>query len=243
VFYEDNKGYHFDSIETLAKKEPLQHINFMPLNMAGQTGEKNDTSDTEQRLQSAEDYQLVNAPDLMRTIPSGMYASKLMVVDPIGQQVRPITLSGTDFFKKTKHTNDNTFIQTAKDRTNLNQTEHKDAFYRVAVDTLKVDSWMLQRNAYFSGLHGFQTKVVLPGNMNLHVGCVVTLNLPAASIGRRQEKPMDFLFSGNYLVTAIRHKFDRDKYVCILELSKDSLTDPLPNPLEHGTRIKQLRNA
>lgn len=243
VFYEDNVGYKFASIETLTQQAPVQVVNFMPLNMAGATGEKGDASDTEQRLQSAEEFRMTNSPDLMRSITAGMYAGKLMIVNLMDQQVKPITLSGTDFFKKTKHTNDNSFMQTPKDRTQIKQTEHHESFYRVAVDNLKVDTWMLQRNAYLSALHGFQIKVSIPGNMNLRVGSVVTLNLPAASIGRREKKPMDVLYSGNYLVTAIRHKVDRDKYVCILELSKDSLLEPLPDPLENHPSMKKLRQS
>lgn len=243
VFFEDSIGYHFTAIELLTQQKPLQVVNFMPLNLAGETREKSDKPDTQQRLEAAEDYEMTNAPDMMRLISSGMYASKLMVVNTIDQQIKITTLDGTDFFKKTKHTNKNTFIQTETDRTHLKQTEHHDAYYRVSVDNLKVDTWLLQRNAYFAALHGFQTKVVVPGNVFLRVGQVITLNLPAASIGRKEEKPMDILFSGNYLITAIRHKIDRAKYVCILELSKDSITEQLPGPLEGNSTLNKIRRA
>ena len=77
----------------------------------------------------------------------------------------------------------------------------------------------------------------------MRVGQVITLNLPAASIGRREEKPMDRLYSGNYLITAIRHKIDRVKYSCIVELSKDSLDNPLPGPLEGNPTMNKLRQS
>jgi len=243
VFFEDGLGYHFNDIETMSQQEPLQIVNFMPMNLAGETNEKNDKSDTQIRLESAEEYELNQAPDLIKSISGGMYASKLMRVNTIDQQIKTMKQNGVEFFGKTKHPNKNTFMQTGQDRTRLTLPEHHDAFYRVAVDNLKVETWMLQRNAYMSALHGFQVKVSLPGNMNLRVGQMVLLNLPAASIGLKEQKPMDTLFTGKYLITAIRHKVDRTKYVCILELSKDSLETSLPGPLEGSSAMKTIRQA
>lgn len=243
VFFEDSQGYHFNSIEAMSQQEPIQIVNFMPMNLAGQTKEKSPKPDIQMRLESAEEYELTNAPDLLRSISSGMYAGKLTRVNTLDQQIKTTKVSGTDLFGKTKHTNKNTFIQTAEDRTNDTQTDHHDAFYRVAADNLKVETWMLQRNVYLSSIHGFQVKVVLPGNMNMRVGQVVQMNLPSATGGRPEEKSMDKLFSGKYLITAIRHKVDRVKYVCVLELSKDSIETPLPVPLEGSVAINKIRRT
>lgn len=243
VFFEDSEGFHFTSIELLSQQDPIQIINFMPLHLSGQTREKSDRSDTQQRLESAEDYELTNAPDLLRTISTGTYASRLMRVNTLDQQIKISTQDGTELFNKTKHTNTNTFLQNRPDRMGINQTDRPDSYYRVAVDNLKVETWMLQRNAYMSALHGFQLKVSLPGNMMMRVGQVATLNLPAASIGNLEKKPLDKLYSGNYLITAIQHKIDRNKYVCILELSKDSVEEALPDAITGSPAVNKLRQA
>lgn len=47
LFFESNQGYQFTSIELLTQQEPIQIINFMPLNLSGQTREKSDKSDTQ----------------------------------------------------------------------------------------------------------------------------------------------------------------------------------------------------
>lgn len=243
LFFEDNQGYRFVPIELLVQEDPIQVINFMPLNLAGQTREKSDKSDTQQRLESAEDYELSSAPDLIQSISAGTYAGRLMRVNILDQQVKTSTLNGLDFFGKTKHTNKNSFLQASLDRMNIPQTERHDSFYRVAVDNLKVETWLLQRNAYISGIHGFQLKVSIAGNMALRVGQVITLNLPSARIGRPEEKPLDKLYSGKYLITAIQHKIDRNKYVCILELSKDSVETPLPAVVVGSPAINKLRQS
>ena len=243
VFFEDGRGYHFDSIESMTQQEPLQVMNFMPMNFATATREKSAKSDTQIRLESAEEYELGQAPDLLKAVSGGMYASKLRRVNILDQQIKTTTQNGVEFFGKTKHPNKNTFMQTGKDRTGVAQPEQFGSFYRSAVDNLNVETWLLQRNAYMSAIHGFRVKVALPGNMNLRVGQMVTLNLPAASIGLKGDKPLDKLFSGNYLITAIRHKVDRVKYACILELSKDSLGTALPGPLEGSPAMKKIRQA
>jgi hypothetical protein len=243
VFFEDGLGYHFNAIETMSQQEPLQIVNFMPMNLAGETSEKGDKSDTQTRLESAEEYELNQAPDLLKSISGGMYASKLRRVNTLDQQIKTTTQNGIEFFGRTKHPNKNTFMQTGQDRTRVIQPEHFDAFHRSVVDNLRVETWLLQRNAYMAALHGFQVKVSLPGNMNLRVGQVVVLNLPSASIGLKDQKPMDTLFSGRYIITAIRHKVDRTKYACVLELSKDSLEVALPGPLEGSSAMKTIRQA
>jgi hypothetical protein len=241
VFFEDSQGYHFNSLENLSQQEPVQEINFMPLNLAGQSREQSDKADVQQRMESAEEYELMRAPDTIDSFNSGLYSSKLMTVSVLDQEVKVHTQDGIDFFNNTKHLNDYSYLQDAKDRTLTTPTQHYDAYYRIAVDHLKIETWLLQRNAYIAGMHGYQIKVAMPGNLLIRVGQVVTLNLPSAQIGQEEGKPMDSLFSGRYLVTAIRHKIDRVKYVGILELSKDSVTDMLPFPLEGNQVMTQIR--
>ncbi len=243
MFFEDNRGFHFAPIELLTQQIPLQVINFMPLNLSGETSEKGAVSDTQQKLESAEEFEMTHAPDLMLSISTGMYAGKLTTVNPLDQNIRVRNSNSAVLFNATKHLNPHTFMQLGTDRTKVPQTEHFDSFSRVAADSLKVHTWLLQRNAYFSSLHGFQIKVSIPGSMYLRVGQVVRLNMPSAEVNSQEAKSMDRLFSGNYIITAVRHKIDRIRYVCILELSKDSIISQLPAPLESSSAMTKIRNS
>lgn len=242
VFFEDHDGFHFAPIETLSQNESLQTINFTPMNIHVKE-DKDGNTVMQLQHESAQEYELINAPDTLRGISSGLYASKLTRINPLDQRIDISTLDGIRQFKSTRHTNPYPFMQTDRDRLNLEQHEHTNAFFRVAVDNLHVENWMLQRNFYLSSLHGFQLKVVVAGNMNYRVGQVVQVNLPAATQPVRDQKPIDALYSGQYLITAIRHKLDRTKYMCILELSKDSLTQPLPTPVEGNPAVNLLRRS
>jgi hypothetical protein len=243
MFFEDTKGFHFNSLENLSQQDPLQVINFSPMNMAGQSREKENTTDTEIRLQSAEDFEIMRTPDTMAGINNGEFSSTLMRVNLLDQQVKVSNLEGVQFFTKTKHLNPNTFLQNPKDRTNTLLSDHIQAYYRIAIDNLKVETWMLQRNMYLAWIHVFQVKVSIPGNMNIRAGQVVRVNFPSSVIGRKEEKQMDRLMSGNYLITSIRHKIDRVTYSCIVELSKDSLITPLAAPLENNPAMTKLRRS
>jgi hypothetical protein len=70
-------------------------------------------------------------------------------------------------------------------------------------DTL-IDTTLALRGSVLALINSNVTRVMIHGDSGLKVGDMVTLELPAASglTGKRKE---DKTFSGNYLVTRIRH--------------------------------------
>jgi hypothetical protein len=241
AFFEDRDGFRFTSIEALSQQTPVQSINFMPMNFHGEHNTQE--SDMQMRQESAESYEIVEGLDVLRSISTGMYAGKLVTINPIEQRINVHSLDAATLYNNTKHPNPFSCLTLAPDRTRHTLSEHHDANFRVAADNLSVERWMLQRDAYLSGIHAFRIRVAIGGNMLLRVGQMVQLNLPAAMAATKDGKELDRLFTGKYLITAIRHKVDRTKYVCILELSKDSLTAELPAPLLSSPTLNTIRQA
>ena len=64
----------------------------------------------------------------------------------------------------------------------------------------------------------------------MQVGDVVSFDLPAAAMKDHATADSDQVFSGRYLVTACRHKIDRDRHACVLELVKDSIVKAFVSP-------------
>jgi hypothetical protein len=240
MFFEDQEGFHFAPIEALTQQTPLQQINFSPANIVH---EQSDISVVQQRHESAEGYDFVSGPNTLESISTGAYAGKLVTINPLDQRINVHSMDASVLFDQTSHLNAQSIIRPTLDRTNTLQTNHYDAYFRVAADNLKVHEWLLQRNMYLSSLHIFQFKVVIGGSMYFRVGQVVQLNVPAAEGPSPSEKPIDQLYSGKYLITAIRHKIDRTKYICILEVSKDSLTQEFPTAGVNTAALKQLRRS
>ena len=240
LFFEDSQGFHFHSVEALSQQTPVQELNYMPANFRG---EKNpQKSDLQQRFESIESFEILQGPDLLSSIPTGMYASTMTRVNTMDQKITTLSVGGDVLFNTTKHLEKYSVFSEAKDRTATVQTDQYTSCARVRHDSMSVEKWLLQRNAYLSGIHAFRIRVVVPGHLGLQVGQVIKLNLPAAFKNSAATGVLpDALYSGKYIITSVLHKLDREKYVCVLELSKDAIHDKLSPALQDSPGLHQLR--
>jgi hypothetical protein len=77
-----------------------------------------------------------------------------------------------------------------------------------------------------TALTNFKIEITVPGRTDIEAGVVVKFNYPDASprdAADAAKERNDNLYSGYYLVTAIRHKITHLRHIMILELVKDSL--------------------
>ena len=75
-------------------------------------------------------------------------------------------------------------------------------------------------------LDNFKMNIVIPGRTNIEAGHCVELFFPKSGPTDQSDKSgntKDGMYSGFYLVTAVRHKFNPDLHACILEIMKDSV--------------------
>lgn len=78
-------------------------------------------------------------------------------------------------------------------------------------------------------------KITVPGDPNLVAGRVVTFNAYSVDPTTYSEgktsanRPLDPTYSGNYLITAIRHIVKTTTYITVMELAKDSSSTGLPS--------------
>jgi hypothetical protein len=98
-----------------------------------------------------------------------------------------------------------------------------------------IDKWILQRDMYLANLHAIRIVGVLPGTLNLRVGSTVNLLLPSSERQEKGGKLLDSMFTGKYLITALRHKINKAAYACIIEFSKDGIKSKLPEPQDSVT--------
>jgi hypothetical protein len=70
-----------------------------------------------------------------------------------------------------------------------------------------------------------RVKISVPGDPALTVGAVVNFNLLTKN-PLPTNKESDQYYSGNYLVTAVRHMLTVHQYRTVLELAKESSTNP-----------------
>lgn len=245
VWFEDRDGFHFTSLESLSRASAVQNINVVPKNLGFERDRT--TTDLQQSQEGIEAYSFQEAFDTLRNINTGMYSGELITVDPLRRRIQLYQFDGKSAFTGTSHLNPFPFMTDAVNRLGSPLNQLPSAYRKIYPTTLGQDSipyaqgkttlrpndverWLIPRNFYFAGMHATRFSAALPGTINLHVGAVVDVKLPSCQEQERGGKTIDQLFSGHYLVTALRHKIDRRAYACVAEFSKDSLTQALPTP-------------
>lgn len=96
-----------------------------------------------------------------------------------------------------------------------------------------VEHWLLERQSMITQLCSIRVKIVIPGNNSLDVGDIIKFNMPSIEPQQGVEegsidRKLDPYFSGNYMITAIRHHLDIKQFETVLELCKDSLVQDMP---------------
>ena len=83
-------------------------------------------------------------------------------------------------------------------------------------------------------VNGTALRMTVKGQSYIQAGDLITFNLRDVNLHHSPEYPDDPRFSGNYIITKVRHQVTKDQYKMILECAKDSVAtsyqDLAPNP-------------
>ena len=71
-------------------------------------------------------------------------------------------------------------------------------------------------------MHGTVLKLLVKGQSYLEAGQLITFNLGDVN-NAKMDNPIDPRFSGNYIITEIRHQVIKDEYKMTLGCAKDSV--------------------
>jgi len=185
--------------------------------------------------------------DMVEKIPQGTYASRLVIHDMLKKKIETVDFDYGEGYKdyihleKTK--NKKTWVLEdrqvpSQDTTMLigdgvddltKSPLSRQSFISRHGDKNKYDETTLQiRNSQLEQLHSIQTNVTIPGDTSRQVGDVIKLVLPSAENPYTEDVSEDALYSGNYLISGLRHRFTSDKHEMIMELLKDSYYNSLP---------------
>lgn len=117
--------------------------------------------------------------------------------------------------------------------TNLGQNQADYIKGKQQVNPTNIENWLIERNAQIMQILGNRLKIVIPGNNTLKIGDVICFNLPSIETQTGQnegeiQRKLDPYFSGNYLISAIRHHVTVKHYECVLELCRDTVVKSFP---------------
>lgn len=225
VFFENRDGFYFVSLESLydnkAVRQEFVYDKYMRDKVPGASDARNTKEDYKRIL----DVSIPVGFDYLDRLGSGMLGSRQISYDATTKQYSTKTYNMFDRFKEQKHLNENPInsdkavfrnnslimmypkmfgtYQGFGDNTNANTNQERLSLMKVA-DANIID-------------------ITVPGRCDYTVGQKVKVQLNRVEpISRKDGDVDDRMFSGNYIIAAVNHHFDRERHECHMQLMKDS---------------------
>jgi len=237
LFWEDKDEFHYESVESLMSKDSVATYT---------VAVKNREKVSEQDYFAVSNYEYMDTGEILYYGLNGMFGNRLLIHDilnkkqfdyfPTGQEADNFILKDEydyqEMFEELSHTGDGgPLVESditdsfASDPGNARLTVINKHFKQWDETTdFEYDKWLRQRIAQKQIIKYLKIRVWAIGNFTRKVGDIITFNIPSPEAENTSEKD-DPRLKGEYLVTALRHKFDTDKHVIVMELIKDCIAE------------------
>jgi hypothetical protein len=249
VFYENSLGYFFNSLQTLYKQDPWQTFKYDPKNIST----KGISNDLQEQITNVMSFEVLNFFDVLGGITDGTFNNRVISIDPVTRKKTVTDFNYNDFFARSESLNKAALINNYKDRVGKkmyeappkdlqagtlrlvtsNSQQKKNAWVSQKPDAVAndifIEKYMPNRVSQLGQINYTRLKITVPGSPQLMVGKTInfmTFGISPDSFSRPDEsterKP-DPLYSGKYLITAVRHVVKKDNtYITVMEICSDS---------------------
>jgi len=238
LFFENQYGFNFVSLDKLFSIPPIFSVNFLPKNIL--------SDDITSEFFGVRDYSMTTSFDILENTRNGFYANRF-----VGFDILTRTLVEKDYglrnHYKGNHLNDNPSIYISNNR------EGKDAglmpFSKVNLypfqkyrssweyvnsnDTSKslmiddTHEYIPRRKAILNNLAQRKMTITLPGNFAVTSGYVLNVDAKSFAINDDVTEQYDKSVSGKYLIVATRHMINPQKHETFCEIATDSTNNEL----------------
>jgi hypothetical protein len=252
LFYENSTGYHFHSLQTLYQLPSYQTYRFDPKNILESAGKV----DISQQLTNATDFEVLDFFDTLGGISNGTFGNKVIVIDPLLRRYdatstvfnynkysgvklnsSPLTNGYQNRLNGTMYDTPPTTVpgleMGALRMATSNKDEKKNAYVSQKPDSvandIMIEKYLPNRVAQLALANYMRIKVTIPGDASLVAGSVVNFNtygINPVTFSQTGTRTPDPLYSGKYLVTAVRHIVKNNGYITVMEMCKDSVATP-----------------
>ena len=268
VFFENTKGIHFRTLESLYSEPSIGE--FMSSDNGAVDIQKGGVMDVHNKLKQVLQYTISSNNDTMKSIESGMLASKTIEYN-IFQKKYNVNYHNyfTDFNKNKRVSDDRgkdnpiynetpidesgktmgdysdakIFLQPTSKNSTGNDAQHDGSY-----EPNNVAKTISSRNSKHTELeNGIKIIMKINGTTTLYVGAIIDFILPI--VGKNhQDEEFDLYNSGRFLITKLRHVFTRTgtQHKIFMTAVKDSVSTELPQntkqlqPSTGGGLITQL---
>lgn len=239
-FYETFDGYNFKSLSKIIDEGSvlIQDYYFIKSSMGQEDGRPTSLpvdgplGAIFHKVQALEEISRFNMAD---NIMGGMVSSRLVVHDLVRKEQRTSEFREYDVFPKTQSLGSEPHYK-------LSKTDDEYFFFNPCsyyflpasnytvytkenniIDNAGVESFYLKRKYHMASIMTQRIAIDLYGDSTKRVGQIINLYAPKLSADQSTySDPADKNFSGNYLITSIRHSFGT-AYTCKLELSRNGM--------------------
>ena len=251
VFYEDREQFNFVSIGKLIAGDVKETYGFTQKQIKNATAGLSIEQPIEVDIKNVDHYHFNNQQDILEKLESGMYAQRIITVDPIRQVFETIDFDLNKEFEtfplldKERYFTDKLdvfapeahikLISTSKDHDSIEHISSKDTSARPE----KYEEFVSRRLSKIHQMNNFKVGVTVSGDPRRKAGDLVEFKLPqiAGDIGPTPQE-LDRYFQGKFLVTSITHNLTQQGYTMQMELVKDTFF----KPIEHTDVVEKYKD-
>lgn len=235
LFFQTKNGFNFRSIQTMMKDDVYATYKYQAKNLDDKT------LDMQERATTVIDYEFGKPYDVLNEINSGTFANQLISIDPLTRTYNKTNFDYSKFKQEAASLNSGSVTNNMKNRLGKTQTESYEGVLKVFLGNsnqqkvpyikekeggvakdIFIETYVPNRTAQISLANYTTLKIAIPGDPGITAGRTINFNLMTLKPSN-DNKNMDKLYSGKYLVTAVRHIIEpQGQYQTILELAKDS---------------------
>lgn len=271
VFFENSKGYFFASLSTLFKTQVYRTYRFDPKNISDDMNQKlQNVSDFEVLDFYDTLAGITNGTFANKVITLNVLQRKVNRTTGIFNYGNYFTISSNLNENPIINNYQNRLGATMYDMppvtipgleagclrmspSNADDKKNEGVIQKEAIDSvandIDIEKYMPNRVARLALANYMKIKVTIPGDPNLTVGKVVnfeTFKIQPTTYSESRGKPnrpLDPLYSGKYLVTAVRHIVKNNEYITVMEMCKDSHTGQIASYDNENPVLKRLVNG
>jgi hypothetical protein len=240
LFFESNKAFYFVNVEqifdlAIQSKSYFQDYIYVANNIT-QEGSTDYVKDIDKEYKKAVDMQVIESYNSLRNARTGYLSNRLITFDMLGKKLEVFDYDHRQSFGAYKHLEDiegkskAPFVQNAltapAGHTNM-RVKHNQLYTNVKNNIQdRIKDILPYRTSTLNELNNFKIEITVPGRTDIEVGVVVKFTYPNAqprSDADKNTSDNDTIYTGYYLVTAVRHKITLLKHMMVLELVKESI--------------------
>lgn len=241
LFFETLNGFTFRSLQSMYSDDVYGSYTFQPKNLPNQF------TQTQEKLTTVIDYEIVKNHDILNEISLGTFANKLISIDPLIRSNYITTFDYASYANTAVLLNENAPTNYLQNRLGKLTNQSYESVVKVATSNkneinvpyiknkggagiakdIAIETYVPHRTAQLALSHYTTLKLVIPGDQAITAGSTINFVLYSLDPSQDRTRAEDKFYSGKYLVSAVRHTIKiPGTFETVLEIVKESSPNP-----------------